>query len=1158
MERGDDGSLVKLSCRRCGTPSRFSAVRLVEFPVDAGAVLDLVSGRLNVVSCRVCQLRMVLDLTIAAINPEEGTMATVGFSAEDLRATSAQLGDDVELLPQADREALRETVVDWLESYLVTALGPALSGSRPDRNEEGVMPHQEPLVLGWLRRAVAGDLPFNLRTEPPLAPEQQAGLNRALLTDFTVDLVDGLFTHAFHHGGIVTVLDRVEQHVPVECLDPEVLGRLVERCIDFEPELLEDPSRFDRAFHHEYLCAVAHAAAGRSSPRAEHWAALSLLLFSLSRGDAVQVPEMALLESSVLRRLIDFNVAWNAARPLLTQGVERTVDAEAWFDHIGWGERYRQELAAVPFALAVADLEDLEWERLATRLRELAAGQGEDVTDALPGMFATLLLRAGRREDAVRVLLTGLDELAGEGEWARVARTAIEGSSLMSRHLDYGAATELLSRHLDRLLEEDIGCRLHYSVLNEVGNAFRHQGFPLMALETYELVEQLMQDCEAVDEHDRWMLRRNRAIVLRELNSFDEAISELEASLEAVDPVDLDERIGLLVSLARTYVDASLPEHALPYAEEAARIPLAFNRAPQRIEVLLALAAARAAASSGAEIPQLTEAMELAEQLPRLRAVVAAATLHHARSCVLESQTVARARAALEDIWQSPDPSFPPMLLMTAAYCLAEWELEQGNHDRAGEIVASLRERFGTSLSWMVDYLEARLPSTEIEDAWALMKSVLQALDGSVPDQAGVGFAAPFLVANDEVHGFLLLTLRSALDAGVAGPADCVAVFELLNGREMRGALAAADRPDPLERLESVAGQLPVLFLPALEYEDEIQVVLVRPGGECRLIPLGIDAPAVRRISTEFAARAVTCLITPQMEALEALVEPVLDALGAVIESEAAAGEHVCVLPSPSLLGLPLHAARFADGTLALERHGISVAPNLSVVCRVLEGGERVRTEDQALVAAVCKQGDREELVHRVEAAAEHVEAALVETRITSLRDLGAEKQAVLAGIEGCDHFVFIGHGARAPHAHGRGLCVAADGELPNAPLPVDVVPELRRFMIDAGDLETLARTPALVSSIACSSGRSLAGDGGTRLGLERALFAGGTRTILAPQWDVNGPSALRFLEAFYDNLCGDGAAGVAEAYRRACLLLKEEGDHLFLWAPFELNGSWI
>jgi CHAT domain-containing protein len=46
--------------------------------------------------------------------------------------------------------------------------------------------------------------------------------------------------------------------------------------------------------------------------------------------------------------------------------------------------------------------------------------------------------------------------------------------------------------------------------------------------------------------------------------------------------------------------------------------------------------------------------------------------------------------------------------------------------------------------------------------------------------------------------------------------------------------------------------------------------------------------------------------------------------------------------------------------------------------------------------------------------------------------------------------------------------------------------------------------------------GRVFAGSGGSRVGLERALFGSGTRSMIAPLWDVNQSSALDFLRTLY------------------------------------------
>jgi CHAT domain-containing protein/tetratricopeptide (TPR) repeat protein len=930
--------------------------------------------------------------------------------------------------------------------------------------------------------------------------------------------------------------------------------------------VLNDPQRVDTAFRFEYLCAAAHAAARRVSPRGPNWASLSLTLFMFSRLPEVFVDSAALLEASVLRRTISFELAWNVAHANFDElNSARRDDVGAWFEHIGWGPRYHEEWASVPFQIPSGGIFDMDDEQVAESVRRQATEVGEESAELVPWIFAQMFARAGRNGAAAATVIAGLDYLAAREEWERVGWLAIKGSAVMNQHLDYVNAAEILSDYFERIIAQDISCELRYSLYNEMGNLLRYDRRPTAALESYDKTAELMADCEDVRPADVSILRRNRAIVLRELNSFDRATGLLEEGLTRDDPSDVHGRISLLISLARTYVDAGLPERALPYAEEAVATPLTYSHVTQRVEALIVLATARARSFPGARILEFDEALTIAEALPRFREIAAASTLFHARNCVIDEHVIARARAILEDELRNSRGSDQPALYLTAAWCLADWALANGDAQRAQEILVELHRTLDTTrMPWVVLYLEARLPQTHPQKAWALMQEVLAELDHDVPDAAGITFAAGYMTDKSDVQRFLLETLRSALEAGYATATDAISVFEFLNGREMRrrandlrGRDSVNDVSALLERLRLAAGETPTCVLLVLEFEDEVQGVWMRPRDAlCRIAKLAIDAKSLRDASASFARKAgVACLTDTQMRALAATVEPVLVALGEQIADFAVPGEHVCISPSPALLGLPLHAACRSDGRLLLEQHSMSIVANLSVLCRVLEDRRSLREPGSTAMAVVCKQGDREEFVARAVRAAEQLQASTQSARV----ELGtnATKDIVLAMLESSEHFVFIGHGARSLLAQGRGLCVAADDTLPNAPLPVDVVPELRRFLIDASDLEALGQTPAMVSSMACSSGRSFAGIGGTRLGLERALFTRGTRTILAPLWDVTESSALDFLEAFYELWANDPQMTVGEAHRGACVAMAARYPHLFLWAPFALNGSW-
>jgi len=1165
MDEDDESgqSITEVICPRCKTPGSFPVRVLIDFPHDAPAVLEAVSGRLNVRSCHVCGLDLVLQSAVLAIDEDGGRMAIYDPAGEAAEIVDAAEGWAVQRY--ADYDQLTGAIRGWLEEYLREALAPVLAGTRAERDDDGVRPNEEPLVLLTLLAQLTGDLEPMLRTQPPISKERQLKLIRGLLSEFVMQLIDDLYTHAFHHEGIQTVLDAVELHVPPQCLDDEVLGAMLARCIDFDPAFLDDPMGVDRPFRFEYLCAVAHAAAGRANPRAHAWAGLSLLLFLLRRGGS-QVPSLVLLDTRVLNGTIDFPSAWDVARAAHEESSSSEQEhIIEWLDHIGHGDRYRAEWASVPFWIDPRTFEGRSDKDVADQLeRDLPALspplEPGAARAAQASVIVTLLARAGRTPAGVLAVQRALDELDAQSEWNLVAELSIRAAAVLNENLEYTLASEVLNRHLHAALP-NLNCVARYSLVNEVANSRRHGGDPAGALAEYDEVERLMDGCEGASASDQAALLRNRAIVLRELGRLGEALAMLETAL--ADEKDGERRLTLLISLARTYVDASMPERALAPAEAACAVPLSVASAIRRVEALLALAAARARALSGVALAEVDEALALAANLPKLRIVVAAATLEHARFGGVSDAAIARARAMLEEAWREragPDPS---SLLFTAGYCLAGWELEHGEGGHAVEIAAEIERLFaGRSLSWRFYHLQARLPGLTVSQKWSAMRAALDRLEANVPDAAGLEFSTPFLADKSEVQALLLAAAREAIADGVAPAGEYVDVFEFLNGREMGGRRPARAGYEQL--VGQIAGRLfgsPTRLILMIEHADAVQCLVVGPGSppspDYRLVELGLGAEALRECAEAFTRRAGTgCVTDRQMARASEALAPLLDAVGELLAAHTATGEHVCVLPSPSLLGLPLHAATLPDGMPALARNCISIAPNLAVLERTLRDETTLDPcAASAAIAVVCKQGDREPFVARAESAGRAIERLLGSAAVRFASGVEVDKERMLELAGSVEHLLFVGHGTYSTPANGRGLCVAANGSLPSAPLPIELAPELTRFVLDAGDLQQLSSGPRFVCSAACSSGRSWAGVGGVRLGLERAFFTRGARTLLAPLWDVNAPSALDFLQLFYGNWTQGKRAG--EAYKEACLAARERYEHLFLWAPFALNGSW-
>jgi CHAT domain-containing protein/tetratricopeptide (TPR) repeat protein len=1163
MDEDDESgqSNIEIVCPRCKTPGVFPVHVWITFPDDPAAVLEAVSGRLNMRSCHVCGLNLVLQPAVFAIDSEGGRIAI--YDPADEAAAVIGVSEGYRVQRCADYGELTAVLRGWLEAYLRDALNPVLAGSRAERNDEGVRPNEEPLVLLTLRAQLTGELESVLQTRPPLPKDRQLALVRALLSEFVSQLIDDLFTHAFHHDGIQTVLDAVERHVPPQCLDDDVLHELVARCIDFDPALLNDPMGLDKPFRFEYLCAVAHAAAGRENPRANAWAGLSLLLFLLRAGGA-QVPSAVLLDTHVLHRTIDFPSAWNVA--LAVREKSPADDAEhimEWLDHSGHGDRYRAEWAAGPFWIEPSAIEGRPDEEVVDELEAMFASLSNplDPGPARVGqatVILTLLARAERIPAGVLAVERTLEVLADKSEWTWVARMLISAASVLNENLEHELARELLNRRASAALP-NLDCADRYALVNEIGNSLRHVGDPAGALAEYDEVERLMDTCDRTSADDRATLVQNRAIVLRELGRFGEALAMFEEELAVTD--DGGRRVKLLISLARTFIDANMPERALVPAEEACAVPLSGASAIRRIEALLTLAAARARVQPGVGLRELDEALRLAANLSKLRVVVSAATLEHARFGGVGEASIARAQAMLEEAWSERADTKPSSLLFSAGYSLARWDLDHGDGERAVEIANEIERLFvGRSLSWLFYHLRMRLPGITVAQRWSSARAALDRLEADMPDVAGLDFATTFLGDKSEIQAAVLACAREAIAEDVAPPGEYVDVFEFLNAREMGGRRpAGATYGQLVAQIEGRLVESPARLILMIEHADIVQCLVVAPcspSPDYRLVELSIGTEALRECAEAFSQHAgAGCVTERQMRHAGKVVAPVLDAVGELLAAHTSPGEHVCLLPSPSMLGLPLHAASLPEGGSALERNCISVAPNLAVLERTLRD-EAILDPHTASTAitVVCKRGDRERFVARAESAARAIEGLLGSSvRVAS----GAEvdKACVLELASEVEHLLFIGHGTNSTAANGRGLCVAANGLLPSAPLPIELAPQLARFVLDAGDLAQVSSGPRFVCSAACSSGRSWASSGGVRLGLERAFFTRGARTLLAPLWDVQASSALDFLQIFYERWTRGKRVG--DAYKEACLVAMERYEHLFLWAPFALNGSW-
>ena len=291
---------------------------------------------------------------------------------------------------------------------------------------------------------------------------------------------------------------------------------------------------------------------------------------------------------------------------------------------------------------------------------------------------------------------------------------------------------------------------------------------------------------------------------------------------------------------------------------------------------------------------------------------------------------------------------------------------------------------------------------------------------------------------------------------------------------------------------------------------------LVRADREEPLIRHVLASVDVREWVSELN-RAIT--FGSDSESLEAKQAP-LESLLQAIEESVDPDELICFVPHGPLHLVPLHALRIAGGRL-IERNPIVYAPSASVLARVLE---RPSEESTRNIVVGNTRGDLPFADEEADAV-----AALLET------DPVARRAATRSGLR---ELLASPNDLRILHLACHGYFDENDA-LSSGILTSDEKPGGGPGVLSARDLLELHLHADLVALSACETGISEVNPGDELMGLNRALVAGGSRTVLGSLWKVNDYSTSLLMRYFYEGWLGDGLSK-ADALRAAqCRLMR-------------------
>ncbi|MGC5398813.1 CHAT domain-containing protein [Streptomyces sp. DT20] len=263
----------------------------------------------------------------------------------------------------------------------------------------------------------------------------------------------------------------------------------------------------------------------------------------------------------------------------------------------------------------------------------------------------------------------------------------------------------------------------------------------------------------------------------------------------------------------------------------------------------------------------------------------------------------------------------------------------------------------------------------------------------------------------------------------------------------------------------------------------------------------------------------------------------------------------LCVAPHGPLSVLPLGALRLPDGRYCVEQAALVYTPSISGLA-ALRAARRTGS-GTALCVRVAAEEDLRGGGSGFEAESLPAGAGW---RLSSLTGPEATPQEVLAAIEQADLAYIACHGHQDHSDPENSALLLSDGTERPSRHADPASRRARRTFLRARDLAGSC-TPSHVVLRACSVGWHEPDHPGEDFtGLPRALLRGGTRTVLAPVWQVDGTSSAALL----DEVTGAVMRGrpmwraLWDAQRR----MLADADHAYLshpyhWAAFVPLGDW-
>jgi tetratricopeptide (TPR) repeat protein len=657
----------------------------------------------------------------------------------------------------------------------------------------------------------------------------------------------------FEARSFLPFLDAVDEMLPQGgLLDPvaqasaDRIGHLLSNFT------LGEPGATVSRYIGEALLALLLGSRGTPNPRVKDWT-LILLRYEFERRLDNNGEEL-LLDPDLLRPSLDAPLFWRAVRAFGHQigqegdermRLERTSMLLETVDRLFPEEAKRFAEVELHARSDMADTEALE---STGRLLTEAASDLPEKTALLRGALMGLARQRGHLlEGAIKAAIEACANNAGPA--ARLCRIAREGIEALHAAKEFGAGARLAEAAfacLDEAKQQGFTTDEQLHLLNEIGNTRRYCANYRGALVIYdEILASIGND---VTRRNTRVVIRNRAIVLRELHRYEEALGAFRSLRQFAQD---NEIVGLIVSEAaclRAMGDATLAAGLLNDHVNLVQGKSLSEAEPR--EFMMALAQLRLQEGNVEDAAKLADDLEQFLENQDDSAVRLIATRIRLRLAV-QSGTLdeATAGAAVEALRQANNaaeqtPGIPSALLGT----IEELDLALRKSGQAEAAEQTLRELLETDISmktssgWLLHVMALR-HSIRRRDLQATFGDVIGGMWslGSALDRLAAESDAPaFLAPNQDALDELVTQALSLVEDGppnfglLARAAGDLRAAPVLTARLRDRAGLKAGMEDTAAEVARLTALLPadsVTAVQAIEADGEVALLVTRASG---------------------------------------------------------------------------------------------------------------------------------------------------------------------------------------------------------------------------------------------------------------------------------------------------------------------------------------